>query len=154
MIERPDPNTIYLGGGHGPGGEHGGVIVNDKATSAIVTPGMLVETHNSSGAARWRPHAASAGTFPQRAFALDEPYMNRGVDDNYAAGDLCQVLIALPGSVIWAIVPSGQNIDADDKLESNGDGKLKAGTTYPIAKALDSTGGAVLVDTRVRAEVL
>ena len=58
------------------------------------------------------------------------------------------------GSVVWAIVPSGQDIVPNDTLESNGDGKLKEGTTHPIARALESTGGAVTVDTRVRVEIL
>lgn len=155
ITPRP-PNTIYLGGGgHGPGGQAGYTPENQFATSEAITPGMLVELHDdgSAGAPRWRKHATAAGTFARKAFALDQPFLNQGVDDDYPADELCQVGIMYPGSVVWALVASGQNIAINDALESAGNGFLKEGTTAPVARALE-TLGAVTETTRVRAEVL
>lgn len=152
-ITKRAPNTIYLGGGMN-GGDGGITYVNDLVASAVITPGNLIELVNDGGVAKWQRHGTAAGTFPSKAVALDQPLLNLGVDDNLAAGDLVLAGILRSGSTFWGIVPSGQNIVPGDLLESNGDGKLKEGTTFPVARALDSTGGAVVADTRVRAEVI
>lgn len=151
-ITKRAPNTIYLGGGL-PGGDGGMTLVNDQVCSGAVTPGMLVETVNSAGNPKWAAHGTASGK-AQKAFALEQIEWNLGVDDAYASGDLIKVGIMRPGSVVWAIVPSGQNIVPGDWLESNGDGKLKEGSTAPVGRALDTTSGAVTADTRVRVEVL
>jgi hypothetical protein len=143
------PNTIYLGGGEGPGGQDGYTPVNDVAASGEITPGMLVEYYNDSGTLTWKVHS-SADTDVQRAFALNAPYLNRGIDDAYADGDN-----VLDGAVVYAIIPSGQDISPADKLQSNGDGKLKAlASGVAVCRALESSGGAVTEDTRLRVEVM
>lgn len=154
ITKRP-PNVIYLGGGDGPGGESGMTVVNDLVAVEAITPGMLVETHNDGGVPAWGVHDSADQANPQRAFALEQLEMNLGVDDPYADGDLCKVGIMQPGSLVWALVPSGQNLVPGDQLQSNGDGKLKelaSGTAIAIAQ--ESTGGAVTEDTRVRVEVV
>lgn len=153
-ITKKAPNTVYLGGGDGPGGESGMTLVNDEVTGVAARPGMLAQTYDDGGVSKWRPHASAAGTFAQKAFYIEQIEMNKGVDDDYAIGDLAKVGIMRPGCLVWALVPSGQNIVPGDFLESNGDGYLKEGTTHPVAMAKESTGGAVTVLTRVRVEVL
>lgn len=154
-ITKRDPNTIYLGGGGtGPGGQDGYTLVNDMVAYSAITPGMLVETMSDSGVPKWRPHSTATGTFAQKAIALEQDEWNLGVDDAYAAADLVKVAILRPGSTVWAIVPSGQNIVPGDFLASDGNGKLRESQTGSVARALESTGGAVTADTRVRVEIL
>jgi hypothetical protein len=58
------------------------------------------------------------------------------------------------------LVPSGANITAGTLLQSNGNGMLKAATATTADanlahfQALESTGGAVAVTTRLRIQVL
>ena len=153
-IAKKPPNTIYLGGGDGPGGESGMTMVNDLVAGVTAKPGMLAQLYDDSGVGKWRPHNAAAGTFAQKAFFIEQIEMNLGVDDDYAPGDLAKVGFMRKGCLVWALIPSGQNIAIGDPLESNGDGYLKEGTTYPIARAYESTGGAVTAVTRLRVEVI
>lgn len=149
-----DPNTIYLGGGQTVGGEAGMTRVNEYVAIEAITPGMLLEYHNDSGTLKWGVHdSADAAVSP--VFALEQLFLNKGVDDAYAAGDLVEAGIMHTGSKVWAIIPSGQNIAPGALLQSNGDGKLKALATG-VGKfvALESSGGAVTADTRLRIEVL
>lgn len=146
------PNTVYLGGPPGPGGGNF-VIDNEHVVTGTPTPGFLMQYYDDAGVGKWRAHNTSAGTFAQKAFLLERPEFNQGIEDEYAANELGLVGIMPPGSLIYAIVPSGQNIVNGDPLESNGDGKLKEGTTAPVARAAE-TIGAVTADTRVRVEVL
>ena len=148
-----NPRTAYLGGGVGPGGRGGYTPVDDKVTTGTPKPGYLAETYDASGIAKWRAHSSSAGTFAQKAFYLELQYNNQDIETAYADGEVALVGIMHPGSVVYAVIPSGQNVVAGDPLESNGDGKLKEGTTAPVARALESPG-AVTADTRIRAEVL
>lgn len=158
-IVKRAPNTIYLGGGDGPGGESGCTVINDYVAIESITPGMLLEYHNDSGTLKWGVHDAAADVQPA-AIALDQTHLNLGVDDVYAAGDLVMAGVLRKGATFWGLIPSGQNIDPGAKLQSNGDGKLKAATADTAAAgvamylALESSGGAVTVDTRIRVEVV
>lgn len=156
-IERKAPNTILLGGG-GPGAEGAATYVNNIKAGAEITPGMLIETYNDGGVTKWRAHsgAAEVGSV---AVALEQLMMNLGVDDVYAVDDLVLAAVLRPGSMWWALVPSGADIANQDFLQSNGDGLLKEATATTAAagvarfKSHDQLG-AVTVRTRVRAEVL
>lgn len=148
------PRTIYLGGGSGPGGGGGNVAIDNMTTTGTPLPGMLAETYNDGGIPKWRAHSSAAGTFAQKAFYIERGEYNQDIDDAYEADELARVMIMYPGSLVYALVPSGQNIVPGDNLESNGDGYLKEGSTAPVGKSLSSTGGAVTVATRVRVEVL
>jgi hypothetical protein len=148
------PRTIYLGGGDGPGGGGGLTKVDEFVSTGTPLPGMLAEKYNDSGVTKWRAHSGAAGTFAAKAFYLERLEHNQSIDDAYEDNELALVGIMYPGSKVYALVPSGANIVANDALESNGDGYLKEGTTAPVARALESTGGAVTAATRVRVEVL
>ena len=133
------PNTIHLGGG--------ATEVGDLAAGVKICPGMLVERYNPSGTIiRARPHAtASVATAPN--FAVEQSELNQGVNDGYAINDLVRSKIGERGSAFWAIIPSGQNIVAGQKLESNGDGTLKAYATLGAAlcsavESINNTTGA------------
>lgn len=147
------PNTIYLGGG-AQGGDGGITYVNDIPAIEAITPGMLLELHNNAGARAWGVHDAADDPVPL-AVALDQPYLNLGVDDVIAAGDLVLAGILRPGSMFWGLVPSGQDIDIGERLQSNGDGMLKSAASGDVRFVSHTdTGGAVNVATRIRVEVL
>jgi len=147
-----NPRTVYLGGGRGPGGGFGFTPVDEYVTTGTPKPGMLAQTYDDSGVTKWRAHSSAAGTFAQKAFYLERLNHNQDIETAYVAGESALVGIMYPGAKVYAIIPSGQNIVAGDPLESNGDGKLKEGTTAPVARALESV--TATADTRIRVEVL
>ena len=128
-IQPLQPNTIWLGAisGERP------IEVNDLAAGVAICPGMLIEGYVPSGTIkRVRPHAtASVATAPN--FAVEQSMVNKGVNDGYAINDLVQSKIGRSGQTFWALIPSGQSITFGQKLESNGDGSLKAYATLGAA---------------------
>lgn len=130
----------------------------DFLASAAITPGMLVEMHDNSGATAWRPHDTDS-EMVSVAVALDRPENNYTIDTDYAVGDMVPVAFLPPGAMFYGIIPSGQDISNAELLQSNGDGKLKAATattaTANTAKfqSLDNPG-SVTVDTRIRVQVI
>lgn len=139
------PNTVYLGGGTKT------VINHLKAVEAI-TPGMVCEYHNDSSELKWGVHDSADDDV--EAFVLNNQVIdNAGIDTACAAGDLVEVLALGAGATFYAIIPSGQNITRGARLQSNGDGKLKAlGSGKAKFLALESSG-AVTEDTRIKVEV-
>lgn len=147
------PNTIYLGGGDGAGGESGITYVNDMQAVEAITPGMLLEMHDDGGTRGWGVHDTADDPVVPVAVALEQIFMNQGVDDAYADGDLVYAGVLQPGSQFWAIIPSGQDIAIGDRLQSNGDGKLKAAAGGDVRFVSHTDSGAVTVDTRIVVEV-
>lgn len=142
-ITRYAPNTIWLGGPR--------TVINDMAAKAAITPGHLVERVNTAGVWRWQKHGTAGGP-AQIAVATEQSMLNKGVDDDYAIGDLVEVCEGTNGTNAWMLVASGQDIAYGDKLESAGNGtlrKLAAGT--PLFVALE-TKATVTVLTRIRVE--
>jgi hypothetical protein len=143
-ITRSNPNTVYLGGPR--------TVVNDLAASEAITPGHLIEKFNNAGVWRVRKHTGTslAGSM----YATEQSMLNKGVDDAYAADDLVEAVIGAPGTTIWALIASGQNIAFGDDLESAGDGTLKVYSSgVKTATALE-TQATVTVTTRIRVEVV
>jgi len=145
-ITRLNPNTIFLGGDK--------TDVSDLACSIAVTPGMLVERFNNSGIIRWRPSTGN-GTAKPPAVALDHSMANKGVDDNYAIGDLVEVGLGHKGSAWWMLIASGQTVSAGDLLGDAGSGTagtLKTSPTVALFTALENKTALAL--TRIRVEAL
>lgn len=145
------PNTIWLGGEI--------TKQNEWPMGVVGTPGMLVDTYDDAGKMKWRPHASATELAPTN-FLVEKTLHNKTVSDTYAVDELAMVFTFHKGSAVWALVPSGQNIVAGDKLQSNGDGMLKKSTAttaaanVSIAEALESTGGAITVTTRLRVQII
>ena len=119
------PNTIHLGG---PAQR-----VNDLAAGVAIAPGMLVERYVPSGTqVRLRPHA-TADVSTGRYVATEASMLNKNVNDLYAINDLVEQVHLTGGSTAWMIIASGQNIVAGQKLQSAGDGTLKAYVTLGAA---------------------
>lgn len=151
-ITRQPPNTIYLGGGDGPGGESGMTVDNEHIAYETILPGDLIERVLDGGAVKWRKHATAdqAGTW----VALEQIEMNLGVDSPYAPSDLVKAGNMHRGSFFWGRIGSGQDIVATDRLQSAGDGKFKAVTAGAKQTFLALDGpGPVTGDTFIRLEV-
>lgn len=153
ITKRP-PYTIWLGGD--------AVQVGDIAASESITPGHLIERFNDSGTPKFRKHATAGGP-ASPTFALNQSMLNLGVDDPYAADDLVEALIGQPGTTVWGLIASGQNIVAGQKMESAGNGTLRAlASGTPIALAIEAADATVgpytTVDgvnvKRVKAEII
>ena len=128
-------------------------IQNEDAKAAeAITPGHLM-AQNASG--DWIKHA-SASTKTPAIFALEREEMGADIDDAYAIGDTVKAGHFHAGTRVNALIASGQDLDVGELLDSAGNGTLKATATVAnaIARSLDDTGGAVLVTTRVRAEII
>jgi hypothetical protein len=145
-ITKRDPNTILLAGDW--------LLENSLAASEAITPGMLVETFASAGVNRWRKHSTAAG--PCRSVMKDMPMLNKGIDDACAAADLIEVIEGSPGASFYGIIASGANISFGDKLESAGNGKLRAWTaSVTPMRALETVNNSAGPgDARIRVEVL
>ena len=79
---------------------------------------------------------------------------NAGVDTDYATNDLVEAAVLEPGATAWMFVASGQNIVFGQKLESAGDGTLRAFASGTVLfTALEATG-AVVAQTRIRVEAV
>ena len=142
-----DPNTIWLGGPKDVIEN----IINDFAAKEAITPGMLLDLDSTTSVNRWKKAATAKS--PTTSVAKDAPMLNKGIDDNYAIGDLVEVFAGSPGTTFLAIIPSGQTIAFGDKLENAGTGKLRAWTDASQAfRALEAK--TATADTRIRVEVL
>lgn len=145
-ITRLNPNTVFLAGDR--------TQVNDLEAGETITPGHLVERYIPSGSInRWRKHATAGGNTAM-AVATDQAMVNKGVDDTYAAGDLMEVSILHKGATAWMLIASGVTANFGTKLESAGDGTLRAlASGTALATAIESKG-AVVALTRIRVEAL
>ena len=143
-ITRYNPNTVFLGGDR--------TQVGDIATAAILTPGMLVQRDNVGGIIRWKVAAADIAGPP--AVVTEMAMLNKGVDDNYAVGDLVEVSVLHKGGTAWMFIASGAAVEAGDLLGSLGtSGQLKLSATVSLFTALENkTATAAL--TRIRVEAL
>lgn len=148
-----EPNRILLWG------DLDGTIVNDVPAGAAITPGMLVEFYNVGGVQKLRPNS-SATSVPTLLVAVENTMHNKGIDDAYEINDRVLARSLESGDIIYALIPSGQNIALGDYLQSNGDGKLKAATSAAasagVAKfqCVHVAPGAVTKDTRVRVQII
>lgn len=131
-------------------------VNEDGVASGTIKPGYLVKGVTSV--------AAQTGTgFVPKAVALERDELGTGIDNTYqaagtvsafyASGDVVKIGVFKSGERALGYIASGQNIQADELLESAGDGTYKSGSTNPIARSLDEVG-AVTVETALRVEFL
>lgn len=99
----------------------GSPIRKEGVTGAKLTPGMLID-FNSSGALI--AHGTAGGT-AAAYFAVEEDFLGKGIDKEYASGDRGQYVVAGPGDEVYAILDKSQEIVKGDFLMSSGDGTLK-----------------------------
>lgn len=138
------PKTIALKGEH---------ILKEREANAVITPGDLVELMSSGNIRRH----AGLGTAAQRAFALENDLIGRGIGDDYAAGEGVRYGVFQPGAEVFALLVTGESCSIGDFLESAANGKLQVASTpvegSNVAIALEAiTGGGAPI--RVKVEVL
>lgn len=119
------------------------IIDEQNTASEAITPGHLIEINSG----QWRKHASSGGA-AAAIFALERDEIGKEITVAYAANDYVKAGYFAPGDRVNALIPSGQNVAEGAELESDGAGRLKAGTTKPVARAA-AASGAVTADTRL-----
>lgn len=133
------------------------IVTEDGTAVESITPGHLVE-----GQASIKKLTGTGGQ-PVRV-CLERDELGRGIDATVGSGTASETGIIASGETVkvgafaggmrfYGFLGSGENVAADALLESNGDGTLKAGTTNPIARAVEAVD-ASSADTRIRAEVV
>lgn len=147
------PSTIFLSGEIDRGYE--GLAV------AAIRPGMLINIRDAKptdgpltvpGRAKdVGPHNVAGGT-ANPMFAREMDLVGSNIDDLYEIGDTVLYQTARAGDRIYALVAAGQDIAAGAKLESAGNGYLRAQTpgsqsaTTPFAAVFPGVAVAVALE--------
>ncbi len=144
-VTRFNPNTVFLGGDR--------TQIGDVASAEVTTPGHLVEYFNNAGVTRFRKHATAGG--PGAALvATNQSMLNMTPDQPYNIGDLMEVSALHKGATAWMFIASGQNIVFGQKLESAGNGTLRAHATgSALFTAIESKPNVTAL-TRIRVEAI
>lgn len=134
----------------------------DGAATAVIKPGYLVD-----GVTSVAPHASAGGACPL-AIALEREEFGAGIDTNttanpytgigasatdYAIGDTVKLAVLHAGHRFVGWIASGQNIAANDRMESAGDGSFrKFASGVILARALETLSVTAL--TKIQLEVM
>lgn len=126
------------------------VLNEDGAASEAITPGHLVK-----GVTSIAKQTATTGDL-SRTFALERDEMGKGISTAYAIGDYVKVGAFHAGCHVYAIIASGQNIAADQYLESAGNGTLRAiASGARLGRALEAVNNSAGPgDARLRVEIV
>jgi len=101
-----------------------------------VTPGHLIMLNSSNAVV---VHNVAQGSALPKMFAVEDELQGKTITDVYAATNLVQCEIMLPGEEVYAIIADNQTISIGDKLVSAGDGTLQEATT-PASDGADYDG--------------
>jgi hypothetical protein len=96
-------------------------IQEEYVAAAAISPGHLVELASTGKA---QVHSTAGGP-AKPMFAFENELEGETIDDAYAADDVVQVLVSIPGDQVNAVLADGENVSIGDYLESNGDGTLR-----------------------------
>jgi len=99
--------------------------IDEALCAATVTPGMLVEQYNASSTLKVRAHATGGGN-ASAIFALEDRMQGHEVTDDYSSGDLVTFQTFRAGDEVAALIYANETVAIGTKLESQGDGTLKA----------------------------
>ena len=139
----------------------GGYVKEENiAGEAGMYPGMLLALNSDGNVVS---HDKIGGV-AERAFAEEDALQGGSVDDVYTIAELVTYILALPGSVVNAMIQAGQDLSPGDILISGGDGTLisvaseesgyASGDYHPVAIARDAcdltASGAVATISPVR----
>jgi len=118
----------------------------EHVADAALSPGHLLEINSDNEVLKHN----SADTVAECLFAMEDALQGRLVSTAYAAAEVVPCILPAKGSVVNARLYAGTSYTVGAMLESNGDGTLATGTTYPIAVVEDSAcdlSGSGAVDT-------
>lgn len=123
-------------------------------TGSSIMPGMLLQF---DGFDIVKPHATAAAIPKPLIIAVEAPWREgSGIDDAFdVAGEVVPYHYLLPGEEVYALLAAGEDIEAGDLLESNGDGTLQADTSGDLFRALETVdNSAGYGAVRIHVEVL
>ncbi len=133
-------------------------VSEEKEAVAAITPGDLIEL---TSADKFQRHS-SAGGNAQRCFAMEDELQGKEISDDYSADDIVLARTMSNGDRVNALLTTSQTVVIGDKLESNGDGKLRkyvrnsssgvdeAETIVAIAReAVTTTGAVARIDSEI-----
>lgn len=104
-------------------------VVNEFVASAAIIPGALVELISTG---QVRNHATAAG-YVAPMVAVEDELQGKGINDNYAAGDVVQCWSPNHGDEAYLLLADEETIVIGDLLMSDGFGKVKKRTsTNPV----------------------
>lgn len=129
-------------------------INEEGVAAAVLTPGYLVD-----GVTSIDVHSTAGGACP-RALVLERDELGAGIDTTYgsqtptyAIGDTVKVGVFKPGERALVYIASGQNISANARLESAGDGTLRVYNSGVIlARALEAVDARAVTRALLRVE--
>ncbi|MGH2611291.1 MAG: hypothetical protein ACRDHF_19600 [Tepidiformaceae bacterium] len=139
------PKTIALKGDY---------VLKEREANAAITPGDLVEIMSTG---KLRRHATLGGP-AQKAFALEQDLIGRGIDDNYAVDESVRYGVFQQGAEVFAWLQINESCVIGDFLESDAAGKLAVASTpvegSNVAIALEAITGGGGVAKRVKVEIV
>lgn len=111
------------------------IVEDEFCAGGTITPGMLIEVYRASAAvAKVRAHNASEDSaIPM--FACEDQEQGHDMSDNYSSGDQVKCRTFRSGDLVAALTLADETIQIGTKLESNGDGTLKAQTIDAASEA-------------------
>lgn len=139
-----------------------GEIRRELIAAEAITPGHLCER---TTAGTVRKHASAGGTVGPVMVALGDELQGKEIGDAYASGARVFLVIPQRGDKVYMWLNAGETVSIGERLESNGDGLLRAEATGSNAstsnqrivavadEALDLSGSGA-VDTRILVEIL
>jgi len=107
-------------------------IIDEEKAGGVITPGMLVVLGSANTVIA---HAAAGGNVAPK-FALEDNLQGKGVDDNYASGDMVQSWTPTRGDRVYALLKASSTAVAiGDFLESAGNGTLQKHVADEVSSA-------------------
>lgn len=147
--------TIFL-----KSGRSGDPLQKEGKANAAITPGHLIELMTTGNL---RVHATGGGPAGAR-FAIEDALQGKEIGDAYVANNRVQYIHAAPGDEVYAWLKDGESVAIGAKLESAGNGSLRASSEEAseiagsiVAEALeavDASASANVVDLRIMVEVV
>lgn len=126
---------------------------DNAAADGTIKPGHLIVL---DGNGEWIRHNVTSAAAVAPVFALEREEMGQGIDVLYNEGDYVKAGHFANGDRVNALIASGQNIAKGGRLESAGNGTLRAATTgFVIAvatRAVDNSAGPG--DARISATII
>lgn len=151
------PSTIIL---------KGDPIYKEKDAGGAITPGDLIQRSSDGDV---DVHGTAGGN-AAKLFAVENDIAGDGINDAYAAGEVCKFAAVYPGCEVYAWLADGENAAIGSYLESNGDGTLKvvdfvsdsagnetdrtASIVAVALEAVDLSASSNTADGRIKVEIV
>lgn len=111
-------------------------ICREGKAGGAIRPGMLLNIRDLAAVVAHN----EAGQECQVAIAVENDFVGKGIDDNYAAGEQVRFEVLPDGARFYGIIDENQNVVVGSLLSSSGDGTLKiaAATDFVIGIAREA----------------